>query len=80
MAVAARKPAQSFSPDDAQFTDAHVLVAATGEEPTVVCPSHRWYPVPMAPPMAAVALDQPPFTIADLVAELAWPQHPPIPS
>jgi dethiobiotin synthetase len=76
MAVAARKPAQSFDPDGAQRTDAHVLAAATGEDPTVVCPSHRWYPVPMAPPMAAAALDLPPFTIADLVAELAWPEQP----
>jgi dethiobiotin synthetase len=77
VAVAARKPAQSFGPDDAHLTDAHVLAAATGEDPTVVCPSHRWYPVPMAPPMAAAALGRPPFTIADLVAELAWPEHPP---
>jgi dethiobiotin synthetase len=27
----------------------------------------------MAPPMAAAALSQPPFTIADLVDELRWP-------
>jgi dethiobiotin synthetase len=38
-----------------------------------VCPQHRWYPVAMAPPMAAEALGRRPFTIADLVDELAWP-------
>ena len=31
------------------------------------------YAVPMAPPMAAEALGRPPFTVADLVAELTWP-------
>lgn len=70
--VSARKPAQSFGPED-RTTDAHVLGAATGEDPTDVCPRHRWYTVPMAPPMAADALGRPPFTIADLVAETVWP-------
>lgn len=70
--VAARKPAQSFDPDDRR-TDAHTLAAATGEDPSDVCPRHRWYPVAMAPPMAADVLGRPPFTIADLVAETAWP-------
>jgi dethiobiotin synthetase len=70
--VAARKPAQSFGPED-RTTDAHVLGAATGEEPTDVCPRHRWYTVPMAPPMAADVLGRPPFTIADLVLETTWP-------
>ena len=74
LAVAARKPAQSFGPeDDRGGTDAAVLGAATGEAPEVVCPPHRWYPVAMAPPMAAAALGRPPFTLADLVAELRWP-------
>ena len=50
--VIARKPAQSFDPGDSS-TDAHVLAAATGEEPSMVCPRHRWYPAAMAPPMAA---------------------------
>ena len=49
--VAARKPAQSFDSDDA-LTDAHHLADASGETPTEVCPRHRWYPIPMAPPMA----------------------------
>ena len=70
--VAARKPAQSFDPDDA-LTDAHHLAKATGEEPADVCPRHRWFPVPMAPPMAADALGRPSFTIAELAAEITWP-------
>jgi dethiobiotin synthetase len=70
--VAARKPAQSFAPDD-DSTDADVLGAATDEPAEAVCRRHRWYGVPMAPPMAAGALGRPPFTIADLVGELAWP-------
>jgi dethiobiotin synthetase len=68
----ARKPAQSFGPED-RTTDAHVLGGATGEEPTDVCPRHRWYTVPMAPPMAADVLGRPPFTVADLVLETVWP-------
>lgn len=69
--VAARKPAQSF--DAGEVTDAEWLAAATGEDPATVCPSHRWYECPYAPPMAAAALHRPPFTIADLCAELFWP-------
>lgn len=70
--VAARKPAQSFVPGEGP-TDAEVLAAATGERPEDVCPRHRWYEVPMAPPMAADALGRAAFTIPDLVAELSWP-------
>ena len=70
--VAARKPAQSFDPDDAT-TDAAVLGAATGEDEATVCAPHRWYEVSMAPPMAAAALGRPGFSIADLVTELTWP-------
>ena len=74
VAVAARKPAQSFDPDDeAAATDAGVLAVATGEDPHAVCPDHRWYPVALAPPMAADALGRAPFTVADLMAELRWP-------
>lgn len=72
LAVAARKPAQSFDPDD-RVTDAHELARATGEDPSDVCPRHRWYPIAMAPPMAAAALGRPSFTIADLAAEIGWP-------
>jgi dethiobiotin synthetase len=67
--VSARKPAQSFAPDDTS-TDADVLGAATGEHAEIVCPPARWYPTPMAPPMAADALGRSAFTIADLVTEL----------
>jgi dethiobiotin synthetase len=72
--VAARKPVQSYDAgDDLTGTDAALLAHATGEHPAVVCPQHRWYPVAMAPPIAAEALGRAPFTVADLVAELAWP-------
>jgi len=66
--IVARKPVQSFTPGEGP-TDAEVLGAATGEDPGTVCPRHRWLPVAMAPPMAAAALELPPFTIADLAAE-----------
>jgi len=70
--VAARKPAQSFSPGDAA-TDASLLGAATGQDPEVVCPAHRWYPVPLAPPMAADSLRRPAIYTGDLIDELDWP-------
>ena len=75
--MAARKPAQSFErADDPASLDAALLGAATGEPPEQVCPPHRWYEVPMAPPMAAEALRRPAFTIADLISELRWPAEP----
>jgi dethiobiotin synthetase len=67
-AVAARKPVQSFGPDDPS-TDADVLALASAEDPKAVCPPPRWLRVAIAPPMAADALGLPPFTIADLAAE-----------
>ncbi len=70
--VAARKPVQSFDPDD-PYTDAHLLADASGESPTDVCPRHRWYPLPMAPPMAADALARPQFSLEDLASEIQWP-------
>jgi len=72
VSVAARKPAQSFVPGEGP-TDAEVLAAATGEDPHEVCPPHRWLGVPMAPPMAADVLGQPPFTLDELLAEVTWP-------
>jgi dethiobiotin synthetase len=73
VAVAARKPAQSFAPsDEPGGRDAAVLGTATGESAEVVCPPHRWYEVPMAPPMAADALGRQSFSISDLLAELSW--------
>lgn len=71
VAVAARKPAQSFEEGDA-VTDADLLAAATGEDPEKVCPPQRWYPIPMAPPMASVALGRGTVAAVDLLAELAW--------
>jgi dethiobiotin synthetase len=71
--VAARKPAQSADADDPGPSDADVLAAATGEPVETVCPPHRWYTVAMAPPMAADALGLTVPTLADLVAELVWP-------
>ncbi len=72
--VLARKPAQSFDAQDSS-TDADVLGAATSERSEVVCPPHRWYATPMAPPMAAAALGRDPFTIEDLAREVtaSWP-------
>ena len=70
--VAARKPVQSFAPGD-EATDADLLAAATGEDPLAVCPPHRCYQRPMAPPMAARVLGRPRFSVADLVEELSWP-------
>jgi len=58
-------------------TDADVLAAATGESPSDVCPSHRSYPVAMAPPMAAAALGLAPPTIGELLTELQLPDPTP---
>ncbi|MCZ7527676.1 MAG: dethiobiotin synthase [Acidimicrobiia bacterium] len=71
-AVAARKPVQSYGPDEGP-TDAEVLAAATGEVPAAVCPPHRAYELALAPPMAAEALGRAAFTIGELVAETTWP-------
>jgi dethiobiotin synthetase len=81
LAVAARKPAQSFDVNLAGvrlggLTDSEVLAAASGESPQEVCHSHRSYHRAMSPPMAAEALGLPPFTIDDLVEELVWPDRP----
>jgi len=70
--VAARKPVQSFEVDDTT-TDASVLAGATGEPIDAVCPPHRCYEIAWAPPMAAAELGRPSFTLADLVAEITWP-------
>lgn len=75
MAVAARKPVQSFAPCDDE-TDADVLASATGESPEQVCPAHRWYAMAMAPPMAAAFLGGSPPSLDDLLAELDWGPEP----
>jgi len=74
VAVAARKPVQSFDPGTGP-TDADLLAAATGEQPTDVCRPDRCYEVAMAPPMAAEVLGRLSFGTADLMAELSWPDH-----
>ncbi len=70
-----RKPVQSFAPADADTatTDAHLLARAGDEAPEDVCPRHRWYEAPLAPPMAAAVLGRPAFSVGDLVDELTWP-------
>jgi dethiobiotin synthetase len=75
--VAARKPAQSFDPDEGGPHDAEVLAAATGERPEDVCPGERSFPVPMAPPMAAAALGLPAPRLDELVGALRWPEPAP---
>ncbi len=70
--VAARKPAQSYAQGE-ESTDAELLAAASNEDPHIVCPPHRWYPIPMAPPMAADALGLASIKLEQLVAESAWP-------
>jgi dethiobiotin synthetase len=70
--VAARKPAQSFNASDAT-TDADLLATASAEQPLEVCPRHRWYAIPMAPPMAAEVLNGQAIRIDDLLAEIIWP-------
>jgi dethiobiotin synthetase len=72
--VAARKPVLSYDPDDDPATsDASLLARATDETPEAVCAPHRWYPVAMAPPMAADALGRPHFTVDELIGEMIWP-------
>ncbi|HUF98988.1 MAG TPA: dethiobiotin synthase [Ilumatobacter sp.] len=72
-AVAVRKPVQSYEHPTNNDTDAELLAAASGEPVHTVCPAHRWYPEPMAPPMASAALGRDPIAAADLIDELAWP-------
>ena len=71
--VSARKPVQSYGPEDLGSTDAEVLAAASGDAPPAVCPAHRWYPVPLAPPLAASAAGRVPPRLAELLAEIRWP-------
>ncbi|MGH2826886.1 MAG: ATP-dependent dethiobiotin synthetase BioD [Actinomycetota bacterium] len=72
LSVAVRKPVQSFDPGD-RTTDADLLAEAGGEDPLVICPGHRRYPLAVAPPMAADALDAPPIKLAELIDELELP-------
>ena len=70
--VAARKPAQSYTPGEGP-TDAEVLGGATGEDADAVCRPERSYPVALAPPMAAAACGLAPPNVSDLVGALVWP-------
>jgi dethiobiotin synthetase len=70
VSVSARKPVQSSAPGEEP--DADVLAGATGETPRTVCPLHRTYDIPWAPPMAAAELGLPAFSVRDLAAELLW--------
>lgn len=71
--VVARKPVQSFDGEDA-VTDADLLAAASGESPYEVCPPERWYPLPVAPPMAAEILGKDPISLDELLAEMKMPE------
>jgi dethiobiotin synthetase len=71
--VAARKPVQSFEAGSTAPTDADLLAEASGETPESVCPRHRWYPVAMAPPMAAEVLKKPVLLLDALIEEIRWP-------
>lgn len=75
LVVSARKPAQSFEASDTNKTDAQLLAEASGEDAHAVCPPHRWYEAPMAPPMAADFLGRPRIALGDLIAELHWPAN-----
>lgn len=72
MTVAVRKPVQSFAPDD-ERTDAEVLAGASGEPVERVTPRHRWYPLALAPPMAADSLGRERIELKDLLAETDVP-------
>jgi dethiobiotin synthetase len=71
--VAARKPVQSFDPDDAHPKDAEILAAATGEDVDVVCAPHRSYEKAMAPPIAAMLLGRELGLMVDVVTDMAEP-------
>jgi dethiobiotin synthetase len=71
--VSARKPVQSFDPEDRVPTDAEILAAATGEGVDEVCPPERSFPIALAPPMAARRLARTCPTITELVGALDWP-------
>lgn len=72
--VAARKPVQSYAPDDIN-TDAALLAGASGEDVADICPAHRCYPLALAPPIAARMLGRGPLRMADIVGEVRWPSN-----
>lgn len=72
--VAARKPVQSYAPDDIN-TDAALLAGASGEDVADICPAHRCFPLALAPPMAATALGRGPVWMSEIVSEIRWPAN-----
>jgi dethiobiotin synthetase len=68
--VSARKPVQSFDPEDGEPRDADVLAAATGERADAIC-KHS-LSVPMAPPMAAASLGLSAPTLDELVGACSF--------
>lgn len=72
--VAARKPVQSYAPDDID-TDAARLAGASGEDVADICPAHRCYPLALAPPMAAHALGRGPLRMSEILGEIRWPAN-----
>ena len=48
-------------------------IAASGEDVTEICPAHRWYPMALAPPMAANALGRGPVWMSEIIDEIRWP-------
>jgi dethiobiotin synthetase len=76
IAIAVRKPVQSFSIEQGSPTDAEILGNASGEDPHRVCPAHRWLPRALAPPMAADALGVAPFTVSELASEVTTSTEP----
>lgn len=75
LVVSARKPVQSFGPDEVGHTDADLLASATGELADQVCAPSRWYPAPMSPPMAADLLGRGRIDVDALLDELTWPSR-----
>jgi len=67
--VSARKPVQSFDPHEGP-TDADILAAASAESPQTVCPEHRRYGLPLAPPIAAEVLGRPPIRLHEVLEEI----------
>ena len=74
--VAARKPVQSYAPEDRE-TDVGRLAEATAEDPSEVGRREWSYPAPLAPPMAAELLGRQVPTIAEIAASLSsWRDRP----
>lgn len=67
--VAARKLAQSHEPgDSATNFDSTILAEATGEDPSIVCPSSLTFDRALAPPIAASVLGHQVPRLSDLLS------------